>query len=96
MNTVQLSKTELDFLRRLLLEIQRDLARREPHGLQDEPHVAALELALAMLGWDGSLPPHLDTQYGLGPRVEHRLGADAMCAYRHWRNERRRVLWARN
>lgn len=95
MNSVQLTKTELDFLRRLLLEIQRDLARRQPTSPMDEPHVAALELALAMLGWDGSLPPHLDTQYGLGPAVEQRLGADAMCAYRHWRNERRR-LWARN
>jgi hypothetical protein len=96
MTTLTLTRTELDFLKRLLLEIQRDLARRRPRGLLDEPHVAALELALAMLGWDGSLPPHLDTQYGLGPAVEQRLGPDAMCAYRHWRNERRRALWTRN
>jgi hypothetical protein len=91
MDPLPLSKTELDFLKRLLLEVQRDLARRQPRGDVDEQHVAGLELALAMLRWDGSVPPNLDTQLGLGAAIELKLGADAMCAYRHWRNERRRA-----
>jgi hypothetical protein len=88
---LMLSKTETDFLKRLLLEIQRDVARRNPRSGADEQHVAGLELALAMLRWDGSVPPNLDTQFGLGAAVQSRLGLDAMCAYRHWRNERRRA-----
>jgi hypothetical protein len=91
MDALTLSKTELDFLKRLLLEIQRETARRSPRHDTDEHHVAGLELALAMLRWDGSVPPNLDAQFGLGAAVETRLGLDAMCAYRHWRNERRRA-----
>lgn len=91
MDALNLSKTELDFLKRLLLEIQRETARRSPRHDTDEQHVAALELALAMLRWDGSVPPNLDAQFGLGAAIETRLGLDAMCAYRHWRNERRRA-----
>jgi hypothetical protein len=91
MDSLSLSKTELDFLQRLLLEIQRDLARTKAPGKNDEQHVAGIELALAMLRWDGSVPPNLDTQLGLGAAVEMKLGLDAMCAYRHWRNERRRA-----
>lgn len=89
----QLSKTELDFLHRLLLDLQRRLARRGCDGA-DEEHVAALELALAVLGWDGATPPELDAQVGLGAAIECRLGLDAMCAYRQWRTERRKVAAA--
>ena len=89
--SLSLSRTELDFLKRLLLEVQRDLSRRRPKGENDEHLVAGLELALAMLRWDGSVPPNLDTQLGLGAAVELKLGPDAMCAYRNWRNERRRA-----
>ena len=91
MDPLPLTKTELDFLKRLLLEVQRESARRRPRGENDEEHVAALELALAMLRWDGSVPPNFDSQYGLGAAIEVRLGPDAMCAYRHWRNERRKA-----
>ena len=91
MDVLTLSKTELDFLKRLLLEIQRDTTRRSPRSDADEQHVAGLELALARLRWDGSVPPNLDAQFGLGAAVEARLGLDAMCAYKHWRNERRRA-----
>ena len=87
MDTVHLSRTELDFLRRLLLEVQRRLA--DGAGA-DAEQVAGLELALAMLQWDGELPPDLDAQVGLGAAIQLRLGADAMCAYRQWRSERRR------
>ena len=86
MDTVHLSRTELDFLRRLLLEVQRRLA----DGDSDAEQVAGLELALAMLQWDGELPPDLDAQVGLGAAIQLRLGPDAMCAYRQWRSERRR------
>lgn len=84
---VELSRTELDFLHRLLLELQDEAARGH-----DEPSVAALELALALLRWDGSTPPPLDAQPGLGAAVQLKLGADALCAWRQWRNERRRAL----
>ena len=96
MDTLTLSQTELDFLKRLLLEIQRETARRSPRGETDEQHIAGLELALALLRWDGSVPPNLETQFGLGAAVEARLGLDAMCAYRHWRNERRRARQRQN
>lgn len=89
--SLQLSRTELDFLRRLLLEVQREAVRRQPRGAQDDQHIAGIELALAMLRWDGSVPPNLDQQFGLGAAVQLKLGADAMCAFRHWRNERRRA-----
>lgn len=82
---VELARTELDFLHRLLLDVQR---RLDSPG--DEAMVAALELALAMLRWDGATPPGLDVQVGLGAAVELKLGPDAMCAYRQWRNERRK------
>ena len=92
MDKVDLSKTELDFLKRLLLDVQRRLATpQDEHGSDDE-HVAALELALAVLRWDGVVPPELDTQVGLGAAVQLKLGPDAMCAYRQWREERRRRL----
>jgi hypothetical protein len=91
MDSVTLSTTELDFLKRLLLEVQRDASRRQPRGDVDDQQVAGLELALAMLRWDGSLPPNLDAQFGLGAAVQMRLGPDAMCAYRQWRNERRKA-----
>ena len=91
MDPVTLSQTELDFLKRLLLEIQRDVARRQPRSDADEQQVAGLELALALLQWDGSLPPNLDAQFGLGAAIQMKLGGDAMCAYRQWRNERRRA-----
>jgi hypothetical protein len=84
-NPVALARTELDFLQRLLLDLQRQ------HGAAgDEEKVAALELALAMLHWDGATPPPLDAQLGLGAAVQVKLGLDAMCAYRQWRTERRR------
>lgn len=90
-NPTQLSRTELDFLHRLLLDLQRRLARSDGAG-EDEEHVAALELALAVLGWEGATPPELDAQVGLGAAIECRLGLDAMCAYRQWRTERRKAL----
>lgn len=89
---VDLARTELDFLHRLLLELQKRLAHPEsatPAGDNDEK-VAALELALAMLGWEGDTPPAFDRQLGLGAAVELKLGPDAMCAYRQWRTERRK------
>lgn len=82
---VALARTELDFLHRLLLDLQREHA-----ACGDEEKVAALELALAMLHWDGDTPPALDAQLGLGAAVQLKLGLDAMCAYRQWRTERRR------
>jgi hypothetical protein len=85
---VELTRTELDFMHRLLLDLQRRLGE----SAEDEQSVAALELALAMLQWDGAQPPELDAQVGLGAAVELKLGADAMCAYRQWRTERRRQL----
>jgi hypothetical protein len=88
---VDLARTELDFLQRLLLELQKRLA--QPHTATpagDEEKVAALELALAMLGWDGATPPAFDQQLGLGAAVQLKLGPDAMCAYRQWRTERRK------
>jgi hypothetical protein len=85
---VELTRTELDFMHRLLLDLQRRLGE----SAEDEQSVAALELALAMLQWDGTQPPELDAQVGLGAAVELKLGADAMCAYRQWRTERRRQL----
>ena len=84
---LELARTELDFLHRLLLDLQR---RLDAPG--EEERVAALELALAMLQWDGSTPPELDAQVGLGAAVQMKLGLDAMCAYRQWRTERRRQL----
>jgi len=92
---VDLARTELDFLHRLLLETQKRLA--QPHTATpagDEEKVAALELALAMLGWDGATPPAFDQQLGLGAAVEMKLGPDAMCAYRQWRTERRKRVAA--
>ena len=83
---VELARTELDFLRRLLLDLQRETASDE--------QVAAIELALALLQWDGAVPPELDAQVGLGAAIELKLGADGMCAYRQWRNERRRKALA--
>lgn len=91
---VELAKTELDFLRRLLLDVQRRLAGGEDPRGGDEEMVAAIELALALLQWDGGTPPETDLQVGLGAAVQLKLGADAMCAYRQWRNERRRRLGA--
>jgi hypothetical protein len=88
---VELAKTELDFLQRLLLDLQRRLGHGDADPA-DEEKIAALELALALLRWDGATPPDLDAQIGLGAAVELKLGADAMCAYRQWRTERRRQL----
>jgi hypothetical protein len=88
---MELARTELDFLHRLLLDVQRRLGAGESTRGDDEM-VAALELALAMLHWDGTTPPDLDAQVGLGAAVQLKLGADAMCAYRQWRNERRKGL----
>ena len=85
---LELARTELDFLQRLLLDLQRRLAD------EDDEQVAALELALAVLGWDGAMPPELDAQVGLGAAVQSKLGLDAMCAYRQWRTERRKSLAA--
>jgi hypothetical protein len=89
---VELTRTELDFLQRLLLDLQRRLGDAADATPEDEQSVAALELALAMLHWDGTQPPELDAQVGLGAAVQLKLGADAMCAYRQWRTERRRQL----
>jgi hypothetical protein len=86
---VELSRTELDFLQRLLLELQQ---RPDACGDCGADTVAAIELALAMLRWDGSTPPEFDAQCGLGAAVEMKLGLDAMCAYRQWRTERRKAL----
>ena len=88
---VDLARTELDFLHRLLLELQKRLAQpNSATPVGDDEKIAALELALAMLGWDGATPPGFDQQLGLGAAVELKLGADAMCAYRQWRTERRK------
>jgi len=84
---VQLSRTELDFLQRLLLDLQRRLGD-DP---ADAESVAALELALALLRWDGEAPPELDEQVGLGAAVQLKHGLDAMVAWRQWREERRRA-----
>jgi hypothetical protein len=89
----RLARTELDFLHRLLLDVQSRLAAGEQEG--DEELVSALELALALLRWDGRMPPPLDAQVGLGAAVEMTLGADGLCAYRQWRNERRRAAMPR-
>ena len=88
---VELSRTELAFLHRLLLDMQRRLGGDVGTRAEDEEAVAAIELALAVLGWDGDTPPDLDAQVGLGAAVQLKLGADAMCAYRQWRAERRRA-----
>jgi hypothetical protein len=96
---LELARTELDFLQRLLLDVQRrlaegtDLSTSAPAGAEGDPElVAALELALALLRWDGETPPELDAQVGLGAAVQMKLGGDGMCAYRQWRSERRRHL----
>jgi hypothetical protein len=89
---VELARTELDFLQRLLLDVQRRLGSGLDAQPEDDQTVAALELALAMLRWDGATPPELDAQVGLGAAVQLRLGLDAMCAYRQWRTERRKAL----
>jgi len=92
---VELTRTELDFLHRLLLDLQRRLGEGEGEGedgeREDEQSIAALELALAMLRWNGDTPLELDVQVGLGAAVQVKLGADAMCAYRRWREERRKA-----
>jgi hypothetical protein len=86
---VELARTELDFLHRLMLDLQQRLGHdAQP---QDEQAIAALELALALLRWDGAPPPALDAQVGLGAAVQLKLGADAMCAYQQWRSERRKA-----
>jgi len=87
---VELARTELDFLQRLLLDVQRRLAGGEDDPAGDPERVAALELALALLRWGGEVPPELDAQVGLGAAVQARLGGDGLCAYRQWRAERRR------
>ena len=85
---IDLSRTELDFLKRLLLDLQQELGcAREA---TDEELVAAIELSLAMLQWDGNVPPPLDAQVGLGAAIQLKLGADAMYAFQEWRTERRR------
>jgi hypothetical protein len=89
---LELARTELDFLHRLLLDVQRRLAPGADAG--DPQLVAALELALALLRWEGETPPPLDAQVGLGAAVQVKLGGDGMCAYRQWRSERRRQLSA--
>lgn len=85
---VELSRTELDFLQRLLLELQQ---RLDASGETGGDTGSAIELALALLRWDGATPPELDAQLGLGAAVEMKLGLDAMCAYRQWRTERRKA-----
>ena len=87
---LELARTELDFLQRLLLDVQRRLGHDAPGEADDAQLVAALELALALLRWDGETPPELDAQVGLGAAVQMKLGGDGMCAYRQWRAERRR------
>jgi hypothetical protein len=89
---LELARTELDFLQRLMLDVQRRLGRGTGTDAQDPELVAALELALALLRWDGETPPELDAQVGLGAAVQMKLGGDGMCAYRQWRVERRRSL----
>ncbi|MBC5781600.1 hypothetical protein H8N03_01510 [Ramlibacter sp. USB13] len=84
---VHLSRTELEFLHRLLLDLQRRLGD-DP---ADAGSVAALELALAVLRWDGEAPPELEAQVGLGAAVQMKLGLDAMVAWRQWREECRRA-----
>ena len=83
---VELARTELDFLHRLLLDLQRRLDAAPG----DEETAAAIELALALLRWQGTQPPELELQVGLGAAVQWKLGADGMCAYRQWRDECRR------
>jgi hypothetical protein len=83
---MDLARTELEFLHRLLLDLQE---RHDAAG--DAETVAALELALAVLRWDGDTPPGLDAQCGLGAAIQLTLGPDAMCAFRQWRAERRRL-----
>ncbi|MDB5958607.1 hypothetical protein [Ramlibacter sp.] len=87
---VELARTELDFLQRLLLDLQRHVSAGTPAS--SEEMVAALELALALLHWEGDTPPELDAQVGLGAAVQLKLGGDGMCAYRQWRTERRKRL----
>lgn len=87
---VELARTELDFLRRLLLDLQRHLGTGV--AASSDELVAALELALALLHWEGDTPPELDAQVGLGAAVQLKLGGDGMCAYRQWRTERRKHL----
>jgi hypothetical protein len=89
---LELARTELDFLQRLLLDVQRRLAEGGGGDEGDAERVAALELALALLRWDGESPPDFDAQVGLGAAVQMKLGGDGMCAYRQWRSERRRRL----
>ena len=91
---LELARTELDFLQRLLLDVQRRLGRDVDATADagDPELVAALELALALLRWDGETPPDLDAQVGLGAAVQVKLGGDGLCAYRQWRTERRRRL----
>jgi hypothetical protein len=91
---VELARTELEFMQRLLLDVQRRLGQPGSGEPADDETVAALELALAFLRWQGGTPPDLDVQVGLGAAVERKLGADGMCAYRQWRNERRKTLAA--
>ena len=86
---VELSRTELDFLQRLLLELQQ---RLDASGDCGDDTASAIELALAVLRWDGVTPPELDSQLGLGAAVQMKLGLDAMCAYHQWRTERRKAL----
>jgi hypothetical protein len=85
---MELARTELEFLQRLLLDVQTRLDEGE-HA-DDAEMVAALELALAVLRWDGTTPPELDAQVGLGAAVQCKLGPDAMCAWSQWRTERRK------
>lgn len=85
---VELARTELDFLQRLLLDLQQEMARGRRRG--DDEGVAAIELALALLRWDGAMPPEPERQFGLGAAVQVKLGPDAMVAWRQWRNEVRR------
>lgn len=90
---LELSRTELDFLQRLLLDVQRRLALGGGAADRaDAERVAALELALALLRWDGEMPPEFEAQVGLGAAVQMKLGGDGMCAYRQWRTERRRRM----
>jgi len=91
---LELARTELDFLQRLLLDVQRRLGQGTRADGDDPALVAALELALALLRWDGETPPELDAQVGLGAAVQMKLGGDGMCAYRQWRTERRRRVGA--
>ena len=91
---LELARTELDFLQRLLLDTQARLACGRASDGGDEELVEALELALAFLRWDGTTPPELDAQVGLGAAVQMKLGPDALCAYRQWRNARRKRLQA--